>query len=94
MNSPDEHFLEFILNYREAGYLKYIKKYYRNNPGFAESWIRMFDPNILRKNNLELIPIIEEASDFFGAKYSLNLNDHIGWNIFLIGFLIQYRRSY
>lgn len=71
---------------RSINFLNIIKESYMRDPIFAEQWISHCDPNLLRKNGVLLPPLFAASKDVFQANYYLNVNDHIGWNIFLKGY--------
>lgn len=48
---------------------------------------KRFDPNDIRKRvQIHLPPRYVSLVDFFGGNLRVNINDHIGWNIYLQGY--------
>ena len=83
--SSFDDFIAFGNKKRTLEFLNLVKNYSYTSPG-SNDWIRLCDPNILRKNGTSLPPLYADCKDIFGANYNVNLNDHIGWFIFLRGF--------
>lgn len=78
--------LSLASSYRELPFLSIVRNFFRENPDEASQWIGQFDPNILRRHDVDLRPLYVDVVDLFGAKYRVDVNDHIGWNLFLRGF--------
>ena len=85
-NSSFLEFISFSNNNRTLEFLNLVKKIFTSNPDNCSDWIHLCDPNRLRNNGVSLPPLFADVQDVFGAHYILNLNDHIGWNIFLRGY--------
>jgi FkbM family methyltransferase len=49
-------------------------------------WVVHLDPNKLRRKNVSLPPLFCDVEDTFGARYNVNVNDHIGWHLFVKGY--------
>jgi FkbM family methyltransferase len=71
---------------RTFEFLNILKEFYTLDPVLASEWLSTCDPNILRKQGVFLPPLFVVSKDVFKSTYYLNLNDHIGWNIYLKGF--------
>ncbi len=89
MNILTKPLIDFIIKSnknRNVEFLNLIKEYYLQEPKLASEWISYCDPNVIRKSGMRLPQIHVNVKDVFQANYSVNVNDHIGWNIFLRGY--------
>jgi FkbM family methyltransferase len=71
---------------RDVHFLEQVRQFWRTDPQACAGWISMFDPNGLRKLGLDLPPVFTRVQDIFGGHYDVNVNDHIGWHLFLRGY--------
>lgn len=66
---------------------KEIYRYGRVGRYISKQLSMRFDPNDIRKKiNIKFSPLYCSSVGIFGEKYRLNINEHIGWNIYLRGY--------
>lgn len=81
-----ERLIEVISQHRDIGFLEKLRQTYIETPSTTSEWMDLFDPNELRHFNVVLPPLYVKINDVFNAKYEVNINDHIGWKLYLHGY--------
>lgn len=72
---------------RSLAALERLREVYRQDPVRGHALLVENDPNHLRRRlDAALVPLRHPVEGLFGEQYEINLNDHIGWNIFMRGY--------
>jgi len=72
---------------RDPEALHAFRQAYRADPQGLRAQMIALDPNTLRKQGVvDLAPHYLVTDGIFGEHYRININDHIGWNIFMRGY--------